>query len=147
MSYTIGAVARETGCRVQTIRYYEQLGLLSAPRRTEGGQRRYERPHLDRVNFIRHCRELGFPLESIRELLDLADSPAAPCEDADRICERQLLDVRRRIERLTALGRELEDMLRQCGGGRIDSCRVIESLSDHRDCDRHTPTEDRFGGT
>jgi DNA-binding transcriptional MerR regulator len=129
---------------VPTIRYYEQVGLLPEPRRTEGKQRRYEKAHLDRVNFIRHGRELGFSLDAIRELLELAGSPDAPCAEADRIAERQLRDVSRRIERLSALRAELERMLEQCRGGAVATCRVLEALSDHHACEpTHGSTMDR----
>lgn len=138
MSYTIGELSHATGCRIQTIRYYEQVGLLPAPRRTEGKQRRFETSHLDRVNFIRHSRELGFSLGAIRELLNLADSREAPCAEVDRIAERQLRDVTHRIERLSALRVELERMLEQCRGGEVATCRVLEALSDHHACDVHT---------
>ena len=80
---TIGRVARETGCKVQTIRYYEQIGLLRAPDRSEGNQRRYVRTDVDRLAFIRHARDLGFSIEAIRELLHMADRPDMPCDEAD----------------------------------------------------------------
>ena len=141
LSYTIGDLSAETGCKIQTIRYYEQVGLLPAPRRTEGKQRRFEPFHRERVNFIRHARGLGFPLGAIRELLELADSPHAPCERVDRIAERQLQDVNHRIDQLTALRDELQRMLAQCRGGEVASCRVLEVLSDHRACARHDDRE------
>ena len=72
---TIGALGRKTGTKVQTIRYYEQIGLMPEPDRTEGGQRRYGDNEQDRLAFIRHARQLGFSLEAIRELLDLSDQP------------------------------------------------------------------------
>ena len=72
---TIGTLGRKTGTKVQTIRYYEQIGLIPEPGRTEGGQRRYGDAALDRLSFIRHARELGFPLQAIRDLLSLTDNP------------------------------------------------------------------------
>ncbi len=104
---------------------------MPAPPRSDGQQRRFDAAHLERMNFIRHGRELGFSLESIRELLALADSPEAPCDGADRIARRQLADVQQRIVKLTALGMELERMIEQCRGGAVESCRVIEALSTH----------------
>lgn len=142
MAYSIGDLSQATGCRVPTIRYYEQVGLLPAPRRTEGKQRRYERAHLDRVNFIRHGRELGFSLEAIRELLELADSPHAPCADADEIAARQLDAVNRRIERLMLLRAELERMLESCRHGEAANCRVLQALSDHSACETHRAVGD-----
>ncbi len=128
---TIGQLAAHTGCKVQTIRYYEQIGLLPVPARTSGNQRRYSRVQADRLAFIRHARELGFPLVAIRELLSLSDDPEQPCGAVDRIAHNQLQAVERRIERLTVLKAELERMLAQCGGGRVAECRVIEVLADY----------------
>ena len=131
---SIGALSRETGCKVQTIRYYEQIGLMPAPDRTEGNQRRYDQSHLDRLSFIRHSRDLGFPLEAIRELLSLTDSPEKSCDAADGIAKAQLIEVERRIARLESLKAELERMVEQCRGGSIADCRVIEVLADHDHC-------------
>ena len=130
----IGALARRTNTKVQTIRYYEQIGLMREPGRSEGGQRRYGDADLDRLAFIRHARELGFTLEAIRELLDLVDNPDRPCAEADAIAQRQLVHVDRRIRRLEALKTELTRMIAECAGGRIAECRVIEVLSDHNEC-------------
>lgn len=127
--YYIGDLAFQTGCKVQTIRYYEQIGLLPAPQRTAGNQRIYRSTHADRLAFIRHSRELGFPLESIRALLALSDDPNRSCEQADRIARAHLQDVDARIESLAVLKNELERMIRQCRRGKIDECRVIEVLA------------------
>lgn len=134
MTMTIGQVAQAAGCKVQTIRYYEQIGLLPEPPRSQGNQRLYERNQVDRLQFIRHARELGFPLDAIRALLGLADNPDTPCDAADAIASSQLEAVRQRISRLQALQAELERMLAQCQGGKIADCRVIEVLSDHSRC-------------
>jgi len=131
---TIGQLARETGCKVQSIRYYESIGLMPEPVRTAGNQRRYDRRHLERLAFIRHGRELGFSLDAIRELMSLADDPDRPCAAADRIASAQLARVESRIRRLEALRRELERMIEQCRRGRIADCRVIEVLADHAQC-------------
>ena len=131
---TIGALATRTGTKVQTIRYYEEIGLMPEPGRTEGGQRRYGADDLDRLSFIRHARQLGFPLGAIRELLDLGDHPNRPCEEADTIARRHLKQVERRIARLNALRTELRRMVRECGGGRAAECRVLEVLRDHAEC-------------
>ncbi|UOM35229.1 helix-turn-helix domain-containing protein [Acuticoccus sp. I52.16.1] len=132
---TIGTLAHRTGTKVQTIRYYEQIGLMPEPGRTEGGQRRYGEAELDRLAFIRHARQLGFPLDAIRELLDLSDHPSRPCDEANAIALRQLKQVERRIERLEALRTELNRMVRECdGGGCAEDCRVLEVLRDHSEC-------------
>ena len=131
---TIGDLSRETGCKVQTIRYYEKIGLMPEPERTAGNQRRYNIGHRDRLAFIRHGRQLGFPLEAIRELLSLADHPEKPCDEADTIARRQLKQVEQRLVRLEALRIELNRMIRECSGGQTADCRVLEVLSDHSEC-------------
>ena len=128
---TIGRLAREGGCKVQTIRYYEQIGLMPAPVRTEGNQRRYGARQIQRLAFIRHARELGFPLDAVRELLSLSDDTDRSCAAADAIARDHLVAVERRLARLTALKTELERMIEQCRGGSIADCRVIEVLADH----------------
>lgn len=131
---TIGSLARKTGTKVQTIRYYEQIGLMPEPGRTEGGQRRYGDDELDRLAFIRHARQLGFSLEAIRELLDLSDHPHRPCLEADAIARRQLKQVEQRLARLEALRTELKRMVHECSGGQTADCRVLEVLRDHSEC-------------
>jgi DNA-binding transcriptional MerR regulator len=129
--FTIGQLARETGCKVPTIRYYEQIGLLPEPRRSAGNQRLYGRAHLERLGFIRHSRELGFSQAAVREFFRLTDQPDQACEAIDAIARSHLEDVDRRIARLTSLKQELERMIAACGGGRVGECRIIETLADH----------------
>ncbi|PWR23044.1 MerR family transcriptional regulator [Zavarzinia compransoris] len=133
---SIGDLARRTETKVQTIRYYEEIGLLPAPARTEGKQRVYGLSTLRRLAFIRHARDLGFPVEAIRDLLRLSDHPEQPCGDADAIARRHLAEVEDRIKRLRTLQKELKRMIDQhrCDGGSIADCRVIEVLSDHALC-------------
>lgn len=130
-SLTIGQLARETGCKVTTIRYYEQIGLLPAPARSDGNTRLYGTCHLARLGFIRHCRELGFSQASIRELLELTDRPEQSCESVTAITRRHLQDVERKISRLVTLKCELEHMVAACDGGRVGECRLVETLADH----------------
>ncbi len=130
----IGALAKQAGTKVPTVRYYEQIGLLPEPDRTAGNQRRYSQDHVSRLAFIRHSRDLGFTLEAIRDLLALVDTPDQPCEVADQIARRQIEDIDVRIRQLTALRTELLHMVDQCAGGKIETCRVIEVLSDHGQC-------------
>ena len=134
--FTIGKLAARSGVKVQTIRYYEQIGLMPEAERSGGNQRLYRAAHADRLGFIRHARELGFPLEAIRTLLDLSDRPDAPCDEADAIARARLADVDNRISRLTALRAELERMISSCSRGTAENCRVIEVLaaSDHAEC-------------
>ena len=134
--YAIGEVARQTGLKVPTIRFYEQEGLTAAPPRTESGRRLYADRDVRRLLFIRHARTLGFELADIRSLLDLADHPERPCADADRIATNNLNSVRRRLEQLRALEKELTRMIAECDGGAAADCRIIESLGlgDHQFC-------------
>jgi len=131
---TIGTLGKKTGTKVQTIRYYEQIGLMPEPGRTEGGQRRYRNAELDRLSFIRHSRQLGFSLDAIRELLDLSDDPNRPCHEADAIARRQLKQVEQRMARLEALRSELLRMVHECSGEKASECRVLEVLRDHTEC-------------
>jgi len=128
---TIGTLAKRAATKVQTIRFYEQEGLMPAPARSEGGQRRYSKAHADRLAFIRHARELGFPLDAIRELLKLVDKPDQPCEQVDRVASDVLADVEAKIARLESLRSELRRMVRQCRHGRVSECRVVKVLADH----------------
>jgi len=139
----IGKLSEATGVKVPTIRYYEQIGLLPEPERSGGNQRLYGRRAQERLAFIRHSRDLGFPLEAIRELLSLSDEPDRPCDAADAIATRQLAAVDARITRLVALKSELERMLEQCACGTISDCRVIEVLGNHELCKHDHSAEDR----
>ncbi len=130
----IGKLAEAAGVKVPTIRYYEQIGLLPEAERSAGNQRLYGPRALERLIFIRHARDLGFPLKAIRDLLSLSDKPDQSCSAADGIANEQLAAVKSRIARLTALQLELERMILQCAGGQIANCRVIEVLSDHSLC-------------
>ncbi len=133
--FSIGTLSRATGCKVETIRYYEKVGLMPEPARSEGGQRRYHQKHRERLQFIRHGRELGFTLDDIRELLALSASH----QHADSIARRHRDAVQARIRSLTALRDELDRMIAGCAQGHGqaeegEECRVIETLSDHGRC-------------
>lgn len=128
MDVSIGELSRQSGVKVPTIRYYEQVGLLATPHRTPGKQRRYGAPDITRLNFIKHSRELGFEVDDIRELLALSAQPEKPCDNADKITAHHLAAVDQRIAQLKALRTELARMLANCEGGRVADCRVLESL-------------------
>ncbi|PRH87983.1 MerR family transcriptional regulator [Labrys okinawensis] len=130
----IGEAAKRSGVKVPTIRYYEQVGLLPAPPRTDGNRRLYEAADVRRLAFIRHARELGFEVEAIRTLLDLQDNPGQSCAVADAIARARLAEVEQRIASLQALKAELQRMAEGCRHGRVDECRVIEILADHDKC-------------
>jgi len=131
---SIGKLAQATGVKVPTIRYYEQIGLLPEAGRSAGNQRLYGRDTQNRLAFIRHARELGFPLDAIRDLLSLSDRLDQPCAAVDDIAKAQLKAVQARIGRLKALEAELHRMIDQCACGTVKDCRVIETLGDHALC-------------
>ena len=130
----IGKLAAVAATKVQTIRYYEEIGLVRPFSRTEGGHRIYGPEDVKRLKFIRHGRELGFGIDEIRQLLVLADDPETSCSAADAIARTQLEQVEIRLEKLKVLRKELLRMVGECGHGRVSHCRVIEVLSDHRHC-------------
>ena len=130
----IGALSRQTGVKVPTIRYYEQAGLLPSPPRTKSDRRMYDVTAVKRLSFIRHARELGFDLEAIRQLLDLSDQPQRSCAEVDAIARRHLDEIVSRLARLTALKEEVDRMIVQCGQGKIAECRILDALSNHEHC-------------
>ncbi len=135
----IGALARESGCKPETVRYYEQIGLLPSAPRNEGNQRRYAPAAIRRLTFIRHARDFGFSVEAVRELLQMADHPDMPCNEVDTLAKRHLAEVEARLARLTAVRDELKRMINHCAGGSVDQCHIIDVLSDHRLCHQAGP--------
>lgn len=125
----IGELGRLTDTKVETIRYYERIGLLAAPARTAGNYRAYGPEHLNLLSFIRRSRDLGFALDQVRALLDLSDDRDRPCEAVDAIAKEHLAAVDRKIADLHALRRELASMVDQCRCGTIAECRIIDALS------------------
>ena len=135
--FSIGELSRRTNVKVPTIRYYEDSGLLDAPERTEGNQRRYDAAGLERLSFIKHARDLGFSIEAIAALIELQGHPDRSCAEATEIASAQLADVRTKIKRLRALEKELARISKGCDGdGVTEDCYVLASLADHQLC-RH----------
>ncbi|MDX2423513.1 MAG: helix-turn-helix domain-containing protein [Amphritea sp.] len=132
--FSIGEMAKVGNCKVQTIRYYEEIGMLLKPGRTVGNQRVYTQAHRDRLNFIRHSRELGFSLAQIRTILALNDDPSHCCAEVDKIARAHLSEVESKIARLDDMRTELQRMIGACAGGQVSDCRIIEALSDHSLC-------------
>jgi DNA-binding transcriptional MerR regulator len=130
----IGDLGLATHTKVETIRYYERIGLLPPPARTASNYRLYTEAHRQRLNFVRHARGLGFEIAEIRSLLDLADDPERDCSEADRIASEHLRTVEQKIARLHALRDELARIVGVCRGGQVASCRVLEALGDHSLC-------------
>ena len=126
---SIGHLAKATDTKVETIRYYERIGLLPLPARTAGNYRVYSQTHFHRLSFIRRARHLGFSIEQVRDLLGLSDERDRPCEAVDAIAREHLAAVDRKIADLQALRRELGSLISQCGCGTIADCRIIEALS------------------
>ena len=129
-AYSIVDLAAGTGTKVVTIRYYEKIGLLPAPPRTAGNYRAYDDGHMRRLRFIRRCRELGFTLDHVRELLNLSADASQDCGNVDRITVEHLATVEDKIADLQRLAKELRRISHCCkGGGPVSDCRVIEALS------------------
>ncbi|CAO3459570.1 MerR family transcriptional regulator [Azospirillum largimobile] len=138
-SLAIGALAKRTGVKIPTIRYYESIGLLPEAPRTGSNRRTYDEASVRRLRFIRHARELGFEVEAIRQLLTLADDPGQPCREADVLARVHLAEIESRITRLEALRDEVRRMVEGCAQDQVRSCHVIEVLADHAHClhERH----------
>lgn len=131
---TIGRLSKAAGVKVTTIRYYESIELMGDPDRSQSGQRLYGDEAIQRLSFIRHTRELGFPIEAIRDLIDLQAKPSNDCAVVDSIARRHLADVRERLSKLEALEAELKRMVSACEGGKIAVCEVLGTLSNHDLC-------------
>src|SRR5450631_2371098 len=129
---SIGQVGEATATKVETIRYYERIGLLPKPDRTGGNYRSYASEHVHRLAFIRRARELGFSIEDVRELRDLAGHRESPCSGIDQVAARHLAMIEGKIATLKRLRRELRDTLAACAGGLVAECRVVQALSPDR---------------
>jgi Cu(I)-responsive transcriptional regulator len=128
-TFSIGDLAQLTGTKIETIRYYESLGLLLKVARTAGNYRRYARSHLERLSFIRRGRDLGFSLNEVRDLLRLSDDRDQSCAEVDRIARLHLTEIEHKVADLEALRHELRQLIDQCGHGTIGDCRIIEALA------------------
>ena len=129
---TIGTLSKLTGCNIETIRYYERVGLLPPPPRTEGGHRVYGEAHTKRLTFIRRSRELGFTIEEVRELLSLVDGQRYTCDEVQALTLDHLADVKQKLADLRRLERVLKNMAAQCTGGNIPECPIIDALFEPR---------------
>ena len=129
MNFPIGALSAETGVNIETIRYYEKVGLIPAPPRTEGRQRVYDSTHLKRLTFIRRGRELGFSLDEIRALLGLVRGGDLNCAEVKTMTERHVTDIRRKVKDLKRLERVLTELAGKCRGDAVPDCPILEALS------------------
>ena len=126
--YLIGAMSRETGVNIETIRYYERIELMPKPDRTPGGNRQYSHEHLQRLSFIRRSRELGFRIDEIRAMLRMVDQDGVSCGEVHAMTVEHLASVKEKIAQLRKLERALSDMAAECAKGDIPDCPIIETL-------------------
>ena len=127
-SLAIGDLARLTGTKVNTIRFYEASGLLPMAERTAAGRRTYLEADANRLAFIRKSRSLGFPLDAVRDLLTLNDDKRRSCEAVDGIARTHLAEIDRKIADLSALRAELGRVIASCSRGTVEDCKIIETL-------------------
>jgi Cd(II)/Pb(II)-responsive transcriptional regulator len=126
----IGDLAAASSTPVETIRYYEREGLLPAPGRTQGNFRVYEEPHLERLQFIRHCRSLDMSLDEVRVLLRFRDEPRADCGDVNALLDEHIGHVSKRIKELRALEKQLKELRQRCGEARSgQECGILAGLT------------------
>ena len=124
----IGEASAASGCHIETIRYYERVGLLSRAARTSSGYRAYRPEDVQRLRFIARGRELGFRLEEIRSLLTLADDAALTCGEVEQLARKHFAEIRERIRALTRMAKELERTITGCQGGRRAQCTILDAL-------------------
>ena len=130
LQISIGELSKRTGCNIETIRYYERIGVLRRPARTGGGFRRYNLSDLRRLAFVRRARDLGFTLDKVRALLRLADRRERSCAAVRDLAAGHLNDVRKKIADLKKMERILRGMVLQCADGTLPNCPLIETLFD-----------------
>ena len=127
--YSIGQLSKLTDCKVPTIRYYEEIGILPAASRSLGNQRRYHKDHLQRLGFIRHSRALGVSLQEIKQLIHLQHCVNHSPHEAHDIARQHLSDVQSKIAKLKALENELSNIVDCCHTGDSVHCKVLDSLN------------------
>jgi len=126
----IGELAKQTGCLVETIRYYEREGLLLEPARSEGNYRLYTKTHIERLQFIRHCRSLDMTLEEIRNLLKFRDAPHENCSEVNALLDEHIEHVSNRIKELRVLEKDLRRLRSLCKRAQATKdCRILQSLA------------------
>jgi len=144
---TIGPLSDRAGCNIETIRYYERIGLMPRAARSDGGHRLYGEEHVKRLGFIRRSRELGFTLEQIRTLLRLVDGRRYTCAQVKRITVGHLEEIHRKVADLRTIERVLQDMAAQCDGGAVPKCAVIDALFEQTPLSGHASQRDGRGKT
>lgn len=124
----IGELSRQTGVGIETIRYFEKIGMMPAPRRSEGGNRRYKTDHLQRLFFINRCRQIGFSQSEIKALLSMVDAKGVTCAEVHSITTKHIADIKQKIRDLRKLEKVLTQMANECSRGDIPDCPIIETL-------------------
>ena len=124
----IGELSRQTGVGIETIRYFEKIGIMPVPGRSEGGNRRYNTDHLQRLFFINRCRQIGFSQKEIKALLSMVDDKGVTCAEVHHITTEHIADIRKKIRDLTKLEKVLTKMANECSRGDIPDCPIIETL-------------------
>lgn len=128
----IGELARQAGCEVETIRFYEKTGLIEAPLRNASGYRQYRQSHLERLQFIRHCRSLQMGLKDIQTLLALQANPAAGCENVNLLLDQHIAAIRSQMEGLRQLEHQLTRLRHQCHAPHaVSECGILHGLAVH----------------
>lgn len=127
-STLIGDLARRTGTKINTVRFYEEIGLMPKAARTAAGRRIYAEADFRRLSFIRHSRGLCFSIDEIRSLMALSDQPDQDCAEAAMIARRHLNSIEDRIAKLEALQSQLTEIATSCAGGRAADCSIIEAI-------------------
>lgn len=127
-SIGIGSLSERAGCAIETIRYYEKIGLMPRPHRSAGGHRLYEGEDVRRLSFIVRCRRLGFSTGEVRHLLSLSDVETPSCAEVQSVTEEHLAEVRHRIAELQTLEDSLARMLETCRTSQTPGCPVIKEL-------------------
>ena len=127
----IGEVSRRTGVNIETVRYYEKIGLMPKPNRSEGGNRLYNDVQLQRLYFIKRCREIGFSQLEIRALLLMVDHGNVTCAEVHKVTTAHVADIRQRIKDLRKLEKVLTQMANECSRGDVPECPIIETLFDY----------------
>lgn len=130
-TYKIGELAERSGCLVETVRYYERIGLLPEPVRTANNYRAYNDEHADRLQFIRHCRALDMSIDEIRELVEIRSRPDSNCIGVNDLLDRHIAHITERIAALQALEAQLRDLRSCCNTAQASSdCGILHALTD-----------------
>lgn len=131
-TFSVGDLARASQCKIETVRYYEKIGLMPTPQRTEGGHRLYKQPELKRLIFIRRSRDLGFSVAQVRDLLRFVDEPNHTCGEVKALTLAQSEEVQRKIDDLQRLHKALLEMANRCKGESysLEQCPIIDALYD-----------------